>query len=89
MRAWPLLRSPGFEDSNSTELAEVASAVTFALCSRSASQARHAPRGGAFPEFGQSCLLTTAFEDEDEDERQTPNAKGLASLALDDPSSVI
>jgi hypothetical protein len=32
-------------------------------------------REGAFPEFSQSLLITTAFEDEDDDEYETPNAE--------------
>jgi hypothetical protein len=49
--------NPLFEDSDSTELAEVLSAVAFALCSRSASQARRAPQQ-ALREGGRTTTST-------------------------------
>jgi len=35
---------------------------------------------GAFPDFSQSLLLMSAFEDDDEDEYEMPNAKRLVRM---------
>jgi hypothetical protein len=61
----PSLRVAGFEDSGSTELAEVLSAVAFAKCSRSAPQARRAPRQGR----------QRRRKDDDENENEAPSGQ--------------